>query len=96
MLEEQNSFVDCRSDVLPVKKSGPIATCRYPSTLFRNTYPSYFTPDFVQTIFRYDTRVDYVYRHQSVQQIWEVDHVDHLETDASVHNAVQVTFKRVL
>ena len=34
-LEEQNNFVDCRSDVLPVKKSGPIATCRYPATLFR-------------------------------------------------------------
>ena len=31
---EEHNFVDCRSDVLPVKKSGPIATCRYLATLF--------------------------------------------------------------
>ena len=44
---------------------------------------------------RFDTRVDYVYRHQTVNKIWECDSVDHLETDASDHNAVGVTFKRV-
>ena len=53
-------------------------------------------PIFHQTFYRYDTRVDYVYQHQSVRQIWAVDYVNHIETDASDHNAVEVAFKRVL
>jgi len=29
LLEEREGFIDCRSDVLPHKKSGPVSTCRF-------------------------------------------------------------------
>ena len=38
LVEEENSFVDCLSDVLLFKKSGPIATCRYAFLLIHQIF----------------------------------------------------------
>ena len=61
-------------------------------------YISYKTIRFADQCnsYRFNTRVDYVFQHQSVSTTWKCVRVDHLETDASDHNAVNVTFRRVL
>ena len=86
LLEEREGFIDCRSDVLPQKKSGPISTCRYVPHLSSR----------ITLIFRFNTRVDYVYQQQLVKNNWDCTSVHHIETDASDHYPVVVTFKRVL
>ena len=46
LLEEENSFVDCWSEVLPFKKSGPIATCRYAFLLIHQIFHQIFDNKF--------------------------------------------------